>query len=41
MQILALGDPALLEKYKAFKQGLAEKIAGKNAALQAAIREGK
>lgn len=41
VQILALGDAALLEKYKAFKQGLSEKIAAKNAALQKAIREEK
>lgn len=41
VQILALGDAALLEKYKAFKQGLSEKISAKNAALKAAIQEGK
>ncbi len=41
VQILALGDPALLKKFKTFKQGLAEKISGKNTALQKAIREEK
>ena len=41
VQILALVDPALRERFAAFKQGLAEKIAAKNAALQAAISEEK
>lgn len=41
VQILALGDPALRERFAAFKQGLAEKIAAKNAALQRAISEEK
>ena len=41
VQILALGDAALLEKYKAFKQGLTEKITAKNAALQQAIEAGE
>ena len=39
VQILALSDAALLEKYKAFKHGLSDKIAAKNAALQKVIRE--
>ena len=39
VQILALANPALQEKFAAFKKGLAEKIAAKNASLQKAIRE--
>ena len=41
VQILALSDPALRERFAAFKQGLAEKIAAKNDSLQKAIREEK
>ena len=41
VQILALGDPALRERFAAFKQGLAEKIAAKNASLQKTISEEK
>lgn len=37
VQILALADPTLRAKYAAFKQGLAEKIAAKNAAFQATL----
>ena len=41
VQILALGDPALRQRFTAFKQGLAEKIAAKNTTLQKTISEEK
>ena len=37
VQILALADPALAAKYARFKEGLAEKIAAKNASLQSTL----
>lgn len=37
VQILALADPALSEKYAVFKQALGDKIAAKNAALQVTL----
>ena len=41
VQILALADAALQEKLVAFKNKLTEKVAEKDAALQAALREVK
>jgi 5-(carboxyamino)imidazole ribonucleotide mutase len=41
VQILALGDRALAERFAAFKHKLAEKTAAKDAALQETIRGGK
>ena len=41
VEILALGNAALQEKLAAFRHKLAEKIAGKDAALQAAIKTEK
>jgi 5-(carboxyamino)imidazole ribonucleotide mutase len=41
VQILALANPALQEKYTRYKHGLVDKVKAKNAALQAAIKEGK
>lgn len=38
-QILALSDPALQEKYAAYKHGLAAKVQAKNAALQATLKQ--
>lgn len=38
VQILALSDPAIEERFAAFKQGLAAKVASKNAALQGILR---
>ena len=37
VQILASADEGLREKFARFKEGLAEKIAGKDAKLQEAI----
>ena len=37
VQILALADPALAAKFARFKQGLTEKIAAKNAAIQSTL----
>ena len=37
VQILALADPALAAKFARFKEGLAEKIAEKNASLQSTL----
>ena len=39
VQILALGDVALQEKFVAFKRKLAEKVAEKDAVLEKALRE--
>lgn len=39
VEILALSDPGLAEKLAAFKRALVEKVAAKNAALQASIRD--
>ena len=39
VQILALSDPALRQKLVDFKLALVDKVAGKNAALQAKIRQ--
>jgi 5-(carboxyamino)imidazole ribonucleotide mutase len=41
VQILALGDAGLQDKLIAFKNKLAEKVAEKDAALQATLRVGK
>jgi 5-(carboxyamino)imidazole ribonucleotide mutase len=41
VQMLALADPALQEKYAAYKRGLVDKVMAKDAALQAAITAGK
>jgi 5-(carboxyamino)imidazole ribonucleotide mutase len=41
VQILALSDPALKKKFEDYRAGLADRIAAKNAALQARIKEGK
>ena len=41
VQILALGNVALQEKFAAFKHKLAEKVAEKDAALQKTLREAK
>jgi 5-(carboxyamino)imidazole ribonucleotide mutase len=38
VQILALGDAALQKKYAAFKAGLIEKVAAKNAALARVVQ---
>ena len=38
VQILALADPGLLGKLAEFKRELAEKVATRNAAFQAALR---
>ena len=38
VQILALGNPTLQEKFAAFKRALVEKVQAKNAALQAALK---
>jgi 5-(carboxyamino)imidazole ribonucleotide mutase len=38
VQMLALADPALQEKYVAFKRGLVEKVLAKDAALQATLK---
>ena len=37
VQMLALADPALQEKYTAYKRGLVEKVLAKDAALQATL----
>ncbi len=37
VQMLSLADPALQEKYTAYKRGLVEKVLAKDAALQATI----
>jgi len=39
VQILALADPALEDKYTTYKRGLVEKVLAKDAALKAAIGE--
>ena len=41
VQILALSDPELQKKLAQFKLALVDKVAGKNAALQAKIRQEK
>jgi 5-(carboxyamino)imidazole ribonucleotide mutase len=41
VQILALGNTALQEKFAAFKHKLTEKIGAKDAALQKLLREGR
>jgi 5-(carboxyamino)imidazole ribonucleotide mutase len=41
VEILALADPTLAEKLTLFKKKLAEKMAAKDAAFQASIRDGK
>ena len=38
VQMLALADPALQEKYTAYKRGLVEKVLAKDAALQATLK---
>ena len=39
VQMLALADPALQEKYAVYKRGLVEKVLAKDAALKATLRE--
>lgn len=41
VQILALSQPSLQQKYSSYKHGLVEKVNAKNAALQTALREQK
>ena len=38
VQMLALADPALQEKYAAYKHALVEKVLAKDAALQASLK---
>jgi 5-(carboxyamino)imidazole ribonucleotide mutase len=38
VQMLALADPALQEKYTVYKRGLVEKVLAKDAALQVALK---
>jgi 5-(carboxyamino)imidazole ribonucleotide mutase len=38
VQMLALADPALQEKYTAYKRALVEKVLAKDAALQATVK---